>query len=86
MTVRRAKNNDDNEMGIFYLPSGKLQLTIIILAKEFALYNREQFDKELEDQFKERQMKEEIDLRKKYLNATEEYIVAVYFFEQYLSS
>ena len=24
-------------------------------------------------------MKEEIDLRKKYLNATEEYIVAVYF-------
>ena len=66
------------------LPEG-LQLTIIILAKEFALYNRGRFDKVLEDQFKEHQMKEEIGLRKKDLNATEEYIVAVYFFEQYVS-
>ena len=57
----------------------------IMTSKENAKSNRKIFDTALERQFKKRRMKEEIMLRKQYANATEEYVVAIYFYEQYHS-
>ena len=43
------------------------------------------FDAALQRQFDARRRKEEIKLEKQYEDASEEYIVAIYFFEQYFS-
>ena len=82
---RASKVNADKELGTFHSLPPELQRTAMLVAKENASNNRQRFDNALKKQFAKRQMKEEIGLRKQYENATEEYVVAIYFYEQYHS-
>ena len=68
---------NDKPMGTFHLLPPELQKTAIMASKEHAKSNRKNFDEALERQFKKRRMKEEIMLRKQYVNATEEYVVVI---------
>ena len=70
---------NDKPMGTFHLLPPELQKTAIMASKENAKSNQKNFDAALERQFKKRRMKEEIILRKQYANATEEYVVTIYF-------
>jgi len=76
---------NDKPMGTFHLLPPELQKTAIVASQENAKSNRKNFDEALERQFKKRRMKGEIMLRKQYANATEEYVVVIYFYEQYHS-
>ena len=83
---RKAKHGHKTKaVGTFHLLPPELQRTALIASKENATDNRRRFDVALEKQFEKRRRKEEIALDKKYKDATEEYIVALYFFEQYHS-
>ena len=75
----------EKPMGTFHLLPPELQRTAIIASKENARLNRRRFDEALEREFAKRRMKEEISLKKQYANASEEYVVAIYFYEQYNS-
>ena len=80
---RQARNEmNDKPIGTFHLFPPELQKTAIMASKENAKNNRKYFDEALERQFKKLRMKEEIMIRKQYANATEEYVVAIYFYEQ----
>ena len=65
--------------------TGELQRTDVLTSKENANANKRIFDYALENQFVKRRRKEEISLEKKYEDATEDYIVAIYFHDQYHS-
>ena len=58
-------------------------MTAVLTSKENANVNKRIFDDALENHFVKRRRKEEISLKKKYEDATEDYIVAIYFHEQY---
>ena len=75
--------HDSISIGTYHMLPPELQRTAIIAAKENAGENRQKFDVALKDQFEKRRRKEEIALEKKYENASEDYIVAIYLFEQY---
>ena len=61
----------------------ELQRTAILAAQENAKVDKCRFDVALEKQFESRRRKEEIALEKKYKDASEDHIVAIYFFKQY---
>ena len=81
---RASKVNADKELGTFHSLPPELQRMAILVAK----VNASNIVKDLITHLKKiakSQMKEEIGLRKQYENATEEYVVAIYFYEQYHS-
>ena len=72
-------------IGVFHLIPYELQRTDVITSKENANINKRRFDDASENQFVKRRRKEEIALENKYEDATEDYIVAIYFHEKYQS-
>ena len=72
----------EKPMGTFHLLPPELQRTAIIASKENAPLNWRRFDEALERQYAKCRMKEEISLKKQCANASEEYVVAIYFYEQ----
>ena len=72
-------------LGFFIFFQEELQRTVVLTSKENANVNKRRFGGALENHFVKRRRKEEITLEKKYEDATEGYIVAIYFHEQYHS-
>ena len=79
------KEQVDNPIGVFHVLTEELQRTAVLISKYNANVNKRRFDDSLENQFVKRRRKEEIALEKKYEDATEEYIVAVCFYDKYHS-
>ena len=75
----------DTTIGTCHLLPQELQRTAMIASSENAKHNRCRFDVALQNQFDKRRRKEEIAQEKKIAIAEEDYIVAVYCFEQYFS-
>ena len=63
----------------------ELQKTVVLTSKLHANVNKRRFDDALENQFVKRRRKKVIALEKKYEDATEDYIDAIHFHEQYQS-
>ena len=63
----------------------ELQRTAVITSKDNGNFNKRIFDDALENKFVKIRRKEEIALKKKYEDATEDFIVEFYFHGQYHS-
>lgn len=86
VTGRKPKlDRNSKGIGTFHKLPQELQRTAILSAQENAGDNKRRFDIALEKQFEKRRMKEEIALQEKYKGASNDYIVAIYFFEQFHS-
>jgi len=82
---KKSLNSKMEVLGAFHKLCPELQDTIIQAAREYAARNRRDFDEWLNRQKASRRRKEVAKLEKEYANALEDYIVALYFFEQYHS-
>ena len=86
VTGRRAKSGVIvKEIGEFHKLPQELQKSIIQAGKESAGSWRKKFDEALFRQKEASRRKEQIKLEKKLTDAQEDYIVAIYFWEQYHS-
>ena len=63
----------------------ELQRTAVLTSRDNANVNKRIFENALENKFVKCRRKEEIALEKKYEYATDDYIVAMYFYEKYHS-
>ena len=70
-------------MGSYHTLPRELKDSLIQTGRKNARKNRKAFDEALNRQHEKRQEKEEIKTRKQLENTEEEYIVAIYFYEQY---
>ena len=83
----RAKSTNAKvlDLGMFHQLPCELQETLIQTSRENAMKTRQSFDNALQKQRVARQEKEELVMKKKLDRAKEDYIVAMYFYEQYHS-
>jgi hypothetical protein len=87
--VRRSNKSEDvndRVFGTFHQLPEELRRLLIIFGKENASKLRKKFDEALAAQQEARRRKEEIALQKKLDQMQGDYIVAIYFYEQYHSS
>jgi len=86
VTGKRTKNKVGYiTIGSFHELPPELKESLIQWAREYARRNKQDFDLWLNRQKALRRKKEVEKLEKEYADATEDYIVAIYFFEQYSS-
>ena len=91
VTGRRSKSEQEEEVehagaeGLFHTLLPPLKESLVQTAREKAREMRRRFDAALKIQRAERQRREEVKMRKKLDNAKEDFIVNVYFLEQFTS-
>ena len=77
---------NDRVFGTFHQLPEELRRSLILFGKENASKSRKRFDEALASQREARCRKEKIALQKKLDQTQGDYIVAIYFYEQYHSS
>ena len=87
--VRRNRSNNETSgtnfraLGAFHLLEAELKRTLILAGKEHGDELRKMFDRALHRKNEVKQEKERIKYVKKLEDSQEEYITAIYFWEQY---
>ncbi len=86
--ISKKKSNNSEKicrLGTFHLMPIELQSSLIQFGKEYSSAMKGQFDNALKRQEDAQRRKEEIALERKIDQAQSEYIIAIYFYEQYHS-
>jgi len=82
----KSEDVNDRVFGTFHQLPEELRRSLILFGKENASKSRKRFDEALASQREASRQKEEIALQKKLDQTQGDYIVAIYFYEQYHSS
>ena len=84
--LNKSEDVNDRVFGTFHQLPEELRRSLILFGKENASKSRKRFDEALASQREASRQKEEIALQKKLDQTQGDYIVAIYFYEQYHSS
>ena len=84
--LNKSEDMNDREFGTFHQLPEEMRRSLILFGKENASKSRKKFDEALAAQREASRQKEEIALQKKLGQTQGDYIVAIYFYEQYHSS
>ena len=84
--LNKSEDVNDRVFGTFHQLPEELRRSLILFGKENASKSRKRFDEALASQREASRRKEEIALQKKLDQMQGDYIVAIYFYEQYHSS
>jgi hypothetical protein len=81
--LNKSEDMNDRVFGTFHQLPEELRILLILFGKENASKSRNKFDEALAAQQEASRQKEEIALQKKLDQTQGDYIVAIYFYEQY---